>query len=83
MTQHRVDASKTKCQSFGRCVKLLPETFGLDENRKVQLLNIEGVANEQLVRAAKGCPYRAIAITDVETGQQLFPPVRRNDVPAE
>lgn len=77
MSQHRVDANKAKCQSFGRCAKLLPETFELDENRKVQLLNIEGVANEQLVRAAKGCPYRAITITDGETGEQLFPPVRK------
>ena len=60
MSQYRVDVSKAKCQSFGRCAKLLPETFELDENRKVQLLSIEGVADEQLVRAAKGCPYRAI-----------------------
>jgi ferredoxin len=77
MTQHRVAVSKTKCQSFGRCVKLLPGTFGLDENRKVELLNIEGVAGEQLVRTAKGCPYRAITVTDGETGEQIFPPLRK------
>ena len=77
MPQYRVDASKAKCQSFGRCAKLLPETFKLDENRKVQLLSIEGVADEQLVRAAKGCPYRAITVSDGETGEQIFPPARK------
>ena len=77
MSQYRVDVSKAKCQSFGRCAELLPETFELDENRKVQLLSIEGVADEQLVRAAKGCPYRAITVSDGETGEQIFPPARK------
>jgi len=77
MPQYRVDASKAKCQSFGRCTKLLPETFEFDENRKVQILSIEGVADERLLRAAKGCPYRAIAISDGETGEQVFPAARK------
>ena len=77
MTQHRVVVNKVKCQSFGRCTALVPEAFGLDESRKVQLLDIEAVAGDQLVKAAKGCPYRAITVTDGETGEQIFPPVRK------
>ena len=77
MTQHRVEVDKARCQSFGRCVGLVPEAFGLDENRKVQLLDVKGIAGERLVRAAKGCPYRAITVSDGETGEQIFPPVRK------
>lgn len=77
MPRYRVDANKEKCQSFGRCAKLLPETFALDENRKVQVVSIEGVADEQLVRAAKGCPYRAITVSNGETDEQIFPPARK------
>ena len=77
MSQHRVDANKAKCQSFGRCVSLVPEAFKLDENRKVQLLDIDNVADERLVKAARGCPYRAITVSDGVTGEPIFPPARK------
>lgn len=77
MSQHNVAVNKSKCQSFGRCVALVPEAFRLDADRKVDLIETAEVADERVLKAARGCPYRAITITDNASGEQIFPPVRK------
>jgi ferredoxin len=66
-------AFKDKCKSYGRCLKLAPASFALDEQRKVDVLDHSDASAELLLKAAKGCPYRAIGLFDETTGEQIFP----------
>lgn len=79
MNSLKVAVDRQKCQGFGKCVKWAPETFSLDANGRVVLGDPEATEDEKmLVRAAKSCPYRVIAIND-EAGQ-IFPPVKKRSL---
>jgi ferredoxin len=69
---------KDKCKTYGRCVKLAPELFALDDQQKVELLPETNPSPELLRKAAKGCPYRAIGLFDEITGEQIFPRPRQS-----
>jgi ferredoxin len=66
-------AFKDKCKTYGRCLKVAPDLFALDEQRKVEVLFVPHASSELLLKAAKGCPYRAIGLFDESTGEQTFP----------
>jgi hypothetical protein len=51
--------------------------FALGDDRKVRLVDPAGAADEVILKAAKGCPYRVIAVVDQQSGTQIFPPPRK------
>ncbi len=72
------------CLGAESCVSLAPMVFALDvehlgfQRRGSEPLGMmdvpEGsVFSETVVLAAQSCPYRAIYVKDVETGEQLVP----------
>ncbi len=71
-------ADKEKCRTYGRCLRVAPDLFRLDENQKVDIRSGPVESNDLAIKGAKGCPYRAISIFDEQTGDQLFPIVRNN-----
>jgi len=77
MARLRIDLAKTKCRSFGNCTKLAPEVFALDTEKKVSVIEGASVPGETILKGAKSCPYRVIALFDEDTGEQVFPPVRK------
>jgi ferredoxin len=72
----RIEITKRKCQAFGNCLAKAPSVFALGDDRKVEVTNPAGASTDDIVRAAKSCPYRVIAVAD-ENGQPLFPPPRK------
>jgi ferredoxin len=72
----RIDLAKHKCQAYGQCTATAPGVFALGADRKVEVVDPGGASHAAILQAAKGCPYRVIAVRD-ETGQQLFPPPRK------
>lgn len=70
-----VEINRAKCQGYKRCTHWAPETFTLDDEGKVVLADPPKNSDEELLKAAKSCPYRVIAAFD-ETATQLFPPPR-------
>ena len=77
MARLRIEIAKSKCRSFGKCMSVAPEVFAFDDAKKVRVIE-GGVAPDEIVaKAAKGCPYRVITLFDEETGEQVFPPVRK------
>jgi ferredoxin len=50
--------------------------FALGADKKVELVDPAGAADEAILQAAKSCPYRAIAVSN-EQGEQIFPPPRK------
>ena len=73
----RIDISRNKCRSFGKCMSVAPEVFAFDEARKANLRDPAGAPEETILKAAKSCPYRVITVVDGETGEPIFPPARK------
>jgi ferredoxin len=65
-----------KCQGYGACVKIAPEVFRLNADNKAVSGDPALLADETVLKAARCCPYRAVTVTDTETGTQLIPRVR-------
>jgi ferredoxin len=77
MGRLRIELSKSKCRSFGKCMSVAPQVFAFDAEKKVSVLAGGSAPDETIAKAAKSCPYRVIALVDEDTGEQVFPPVRK------
>jgi ferredoxin len=82
MSRLRVSVNATKCQSYKRCTAVAPAVFGIGDEGKATVLHTEGTPQEEIVKAARSCPYRAITVVVEETGEQLFPPRPKPVTPA-
>jgi ferredoxin len=52
-----------------------PAVFASGADGKATVLHPEGASREEILKAARSCPYRAIAVVAEATGEQLFPPL--------
>jgi len=68
----KIKLIRDKCISAGTCVAIAPDTFELDDEGKVKLINPDGNDEQTIIDAAKSCPTQAIEIYD-DTGKQLAP----------
>ncbi len=69
----RITIDTAKCQTHQRCTVVAPAVFGLSGDSKAEVLDPHGADDATVLKAAKSCPYRAIAVTDEATGEQLWP----------
>lgn len=76
MSKLNVVVDTGKCQGYGACVKIAPEVFRLNTNNKAEPGAPAAAPDEVVLKAARCCPYRAVTVTDRETGAQLIPRVR-------
>jgi ferredoxin len=65
-----------KCQGYGACVKAAPEVFRLSASGKAEPGDPAAAPDEIVLKAARSCPYRAVTVTDAESGAQLIPRIR-------
>ncbi len=87
MVKFRVEIDKNACQGFGACVELCPQFFQFSdvygkstmEGAKQVVKEDEVVAEtleldklECVREAAEACPFNAIHILDLETGEKLI-----------
>jgi ferredoxin len=87
MAKFRVEVDRHTCQGFGACVELCPKFFALAdadskttiEGGKEVMKKDEVVAEtlelndlECIREAAEACPFVAIHIVDLETGEELI-----------
>ena len=87
MAKFRVKLDKNACQGFGACVELCPQFFQLsDVDGKSSVEGAKKVTKEDKVvveeleldnlecinEAAEACPFNAIHIVNVETGEKLI-----------
>ena len=76
MAKLKVVVDTDKCQGYGACVKISPEVFQLDAERKAVAGDAGAASDDVVLKAARCCPYRAVTVTNSETGEQLIPRVR-------
>jgi len=78
MTRLRVLVNTTKCQAYKRCMAIAPAVFRLGADGKATALQPDAAPQEEVVKAARSCPYRAITVTVDDTNEQLFPPLPKS-----
>lgn len=67
---YRVTIDQDECMSVGRCVADFPAGFGFDDEELATVLSTAGeLSDQQLVRAARNCPSRAIMVFDADGNQ--------------
>ena len=74
----RVSVNPLKCQSYKRCTALAPAVFALGADGKATVLDPNGTPRDEVVKAARSCPYRAITVVAEDSGEQLFPPLPKS-----
>ena len=63
----RVEIDQDECMSVGRCVADFPAGFGFDDDELATVLPSVGeLTDQQLLRAARNCPSRAIMVFDAD-----------------
>jgi len=77
----RVTVNTAKCQSYKRCAAVAPAVFAISDGAKATVLDPNGASQDEVIKAARACPYRAISVTVEETGEQVFPPTPHTTVP--
>ncbi|WP_420638858.1 ferredoxin [Candidatus Poriferisocius sp.] len=64
---YRVEIDQDECMSSGRCVADYPAAFGFDDDELATVLPTVGnLTDQQLLRAARNCPSRAINVLDTD-----------------
>ncbi len=53
-------------------------SFALDKDSRAEFLGVQSSSDDELLKAAKSCPYKAIVIVNTTTQEQIFPIRYRN-----
>jgi len=59
-----VRADRDKCMGSGNCAFHAPNTFDIDDDMKVVIVDPHGDPDDQLRHAVEGCPTLALSIDD-------------------
>jgi ferredoxin len=81
MSRLRVSVNPAKCQAYKRCTALAPAVFAIGADGKAAVLQSDAAPDEEVVKAARSCPYRAITVAVEATNEQLFPPLPKSQPP--
>ncbi|NCO12176.1 MAG: ferredoxin [Candidatus Pacebacteria bacterium CG_4_10_14_3_um_filter_34_15] len=71
--KYKVEVIRSKCISAGSCEAIAPGVFALDEEGIATVISQDGNSDDEKLLAAQSCPTDAIVVTDIETGEQVWP----------
>lgn len=71
--KYKVKVVRNLCIGAATCIAISPSTFKFDEENKAVVEPTSTDTPENILMAAQSCPTKAIIITDVQTGQQIWP----------
>lgn len=72
-SKYKVEVVRNLCIGAASCVAVAPGTFELDAENIAIVKPDATDPDETKLLAAQSCPTKAIIITDIETGQQVYP----------
>lgn len=70
--KYKVTVVREKCIGAASCVAIAAKVFALDNEQKVYIISQDELDDMKLL-AAQSCPTQAIIVTDIETGEQVWP----------
>ncbi len=71
--KYKVEVIREKCISAASCVAIAPGVFDLDEEGIARVISQDGNDDDTKLLAAQSCPTAAIIVTNIETGEQVWP----------
>jgi len=71
--KYKVDVINEKCIGAASCVAIANLVFQLNEQNIAEVISQDGNDDDTKLLAAQSCPTSAIVVTDVETGQKVWP----------
>jgi len=71
--KYKVEVIRDKCIGAASCVAIAPKVFDLDEDQIAIILSQDGNDDETKLLAAQSCPTMAIIVTNIESGEQVWP----------
>lgn len=72
-SKYTVEILRDLCIGAASCVAIAADTFQLDEENLVYMVESDWDEDDLVMAAAQSCPVFAIIVKDTETGKQLFP----------
>ena len=81
MSRLRVTVNPVKCQAYKRCTAIAPAVFTPGPDGKATVLQTDAAPDEEVVKAARSCPYRAITVFVDASNEQIFPPLPKSQSP--
>lgn len=66
---YRIEINIDDCMSSGKCVADYPDAFDFDDEELAVLNDPEALDDQQMLRAARNCPSRAIVLFDADGNQ--------------
>lgn len=72
-SKYRVEINREICIGAASCVAIAGNSFKLDAENKVLIVEGDWDSEEIIMAAAQSCPVFAIKIFDKETNKQIFP----------
>ncbi len=70
--KYKVTVVREKCIGAASCVAIAAKVFALDAEQKAYVISQDELDDMKLL-AAQSCPTQAIIVTDIETGEQVWP----------
>ena len=70
--KYKVEVIRDKCIGAASCVAIAPNVFALDNEQKAIIIGDDDLDDIKLL-AAQSCPTMAIIVTNIETGEQVWP----------
>ncbi len=71
--RYKVEVIREKCIGAASCAAIAPNVFEMDEEDIARVISQDGDDDETKLLAAQSCPTAAIIVTDVTTGEQVWP----------
>jgi ferredoxin len=72
-SKYIVVIDRDTCVGAATCVAVAGQTFDMDGESKVVVLEGDWDSDEMILAGAQSCPVFAISIIDKETGLKVFP----------
>jgi ferredoxin len=73
MNELDITVNPAQCPTYQRCTAMAPAVFTLGTGGSASARNPAGVSSDDIVKAARSCPYRAVTAVVDATVEQLFP----------
>ncbi len=71
--KYKVQVLRDICIGAASCVAFSPTVFELDDKKKAVILSAADDTPENILLAAQSCPTKAIVVSDIETGEVVWP----------
>ena len=73
MAKYKIEIDRDLCIGDGACCGEAPNTIEMDDENIAVVTDADAHTPEEVLQAAQVCPVDAIILTDVETGEQVWP----------